>query len=99
MKSSTNPPFSSYFSPLPFLLVLFFVIPSVGWPLGSNGCGTMAVTGFPLSELQARWSPEYVFMAITSHLCRRDSFSLLLDFDSTTGGRMSDLCSISHRTI
>ncbi|CAN1795375.1 hypothetical protein LINPERHAP1_LOCUS20582, partial [Linum perenne] len=41
-----------------------FVLPSVGWPLGSNGCGFLAVTGFPLSEVQAPWSPEYVFMAI-----------------------------------
>ncbi|CAN1779265.1 hypothetical protein LINPERHAP1_LOCUS14681 [Linum perenne] len=47
------------------------VLPSVGWPLGSNGCGLMAVTRFPLSELQARQSPEYAFMAISFLFCCR----------------------------
>ncbi|CAN1168059.1 hypothetical protein LINPERPRIM_LOCUS19015, partial [Linum perenne] len=59
-----------------FLLVLVpFVVlcgfPSVSWPLGSNGCGSMTVTGFPLSDLQARLSPECVFMAYFLHLCFR----------------------------
>ncbi|CAN1289466.1 hypothetical protein LINPERPRIM_LOCUS20287, partial [Linum perenne] len=43
--------------------------PSVGWPLGSNGCGSSTVTDFPLSDLQARLSPECVFMAYFLFSC------------------------------
>ncbi|CAN1142133.1 hypothetical protein LINPERPRIM_LOCUS25864, partial [Linum perenne] len=73
--------FSLFF---PQILVWFFDFPSVGWPLGSNGCGSMAVTGLPLSELQARWSPEFVFMAILFLFCRR-YWELAISVDALPG--------------
>ncbi|CAN1181044.1 hypothetical protein LINPERHAP2_LOCUS35135 [Linum perenne] len=63
-----SPSCTSHFLNLVSVLIDF---PSVCWPLGSNSCGFLAVTGSLLSEVQAHWSPEYAFMAMTFVLvCR-----------------------------
>ncbi|CAN1297415.1 hypothetical protein LINPERPRIM_LOCUS23438, partial [Linum perenne] len=78
----------------PFLAVLVF--PSVRWPLGSYGCGTMTVTDLPLSDLQALLRPDDTFRVMLLGCCFSVWFFSVLVFTRFLKNPTSDALEGEH---